>query len=76
MAKYIYITGKMGSEWTEEHNTLEEAKKAANYDWGHMCEADKKAFDYAYILESVNPDPDAPDHLDGNPVIIYKDYNG
>lgn len=75
MAKYIYIYGKMGSEWIEEFETLEAAKKHGDYDWNHQNDYDKKHCDYAYILESVNPDPDAPDHLDGNPVIIYKDYN-
>lgn len=76
MAKYIYITGKMGSEWPEEYNTLEEATKAADYEWSHMCEADKKALDYAYILESVNPDTEAPNHYDGDPVKVYKEYKG
>lgn len=73
MAKYIYITGKMGSEWVEEFETLEEAKKAADYEWDHMTGWDKKTLEYAYILESVNPDPDAPDHFDGDPVKIYKE---
>lgn len=76
MARFIYIEGMKGSEWPEEYNTLEEALKAGDYNWSHKCEADKKALDYAYILESVNPDEEAPDHYDGNPVKIYKDYEG
>ena len=76
MAKYIYITGKKGSEWTEEYNTLEEATTAAEYEVKHMCKADFESYEYIYILESANPDPDAPSHYDGNPVKVYKEMEG
>ena len=73
--EYIYITGKKGNEWSEEYFTKKEAINAANYEWDHMCEADKKSIDYAYILKSVNPDEDAPDHFDGDIIKIYKNNN-
>jgi hypothetical protein len=72
MAKYIYITGKMGSEWTEEYDTIEEAINAADSDWNHLTDHDKKTYDNAFILESANPDEEAPDHYDGDYIKIYK----
>lgn len=73
MANYIYVYGKMGSEWIEEYNTLEEATQAADYEWGRMNEADRKACDYAYILKSANPDEEADDHLNGEIIKVYRE---
>lgn len=71
--KYIIITGCKGSEWTEEHETKEQAIKAADKEYNHMNECDKKNTSYMYILESVNPDEDAPNHFDGDIVKTYID---
>lgn len=71
--EYIYITGKKGSEWPEEFETLEEAEKFATYEFNYMTEADKEALEYAYILKSVNPDTEAPNHYDGDIIKIYKE---
>ena len=73
MAKFINIFGKMGSEWTEEHETKEEAIQAAESEWNHLSDYDKKHCDYFYTLESENEDEDAPNHLDGDIVKVYKD---
>lgn len=73
MAKYLFITGKNGSEWIDEYETLNAAIAAADHEWRHTNDADKSALEYAYILESVNPDPDAENHLDGDIVKVYKE---
>lgn len=73
MAKYIFIEGQKGSEWPQEFNTKEEAIKVADYSWNHREEADRQATEYAYILESVNPDEETPDHFDGDIIKIYKE---
>lgn len=68
---YLVISGKMGSEWIDEYETKKAAIDAANYEYNHMCKGDKESTDYMYILKSVNPDEDAPNHYDGDIVKIY-----
>ncbi len=66
--RYILIDHKRHDEFTQEFDDLGEAIKAGQYDWDRMTNADKKLRSEYYVLESVNPDEDAPDHYDGNPV--------
>ena len=69
--KYIVVQESRGDEFDNEFDTLQEAIEAADYEYHHMTELEKKKCKYFYILESANPDPDAADHFDGNPVKEY-----
>ena len=52
----------------DEFETAEEAIKTGKREWSHTCESDRKKCKEFYVLESVNPDENAEDHLDGNPI--------
>lgn len=56
-----------GDLFNTEHETLAEAVKAADRQWNQLTEQEQKERT-VYVLESANPDEDAPDHLDGTPV--------
>ena len=66
--KYIIMDSKKGDLFTKEFDSEEDAVKEAKAEWDHLSKADKEARDYFFVLESVNPDEDAEDHYDGNPV--------
>lgn len=51
-----------------EYNDLESAKKKADSIFQHLTESEVKKRDGLYVLESVNPDENAEDHHDGDPV--------
>ena len=71
--RYIVIDErKSGDFFTEEFDSKDEAINSAKYDWNHRAEHDKKRTERFYVLESVNPDEDADDHFDGNPVFTLK----
>ena len=53
--RYVVVDEKRGDVFTSEHSRLEDAIKHARYHGG-------------YVLESINPDEDAIDHMDGNVV--------
>ena len=57
-----------GDIFTEERETLQEAIKEADREWHYLTGREKEQRTI-YVLESVNPDEDAPDHFDGN--IVY-----
>lgn len=63
--KYILTIGTRGNEEIREFADADKAIKEGDYIWNHMCEADKKATQYMYVLESINPDEDADNHFDG-----------
>lgn len=54
-----------GDVWTkefeDEHQAIEEAKDQ----WYHLTASERKNR-RVYVLKSVNPDEEAPDHLDGD----------
>lgn len=52
----------------KEFETEREAVTFAEGMWASMSSHDKKHSTAFYVLESVNPDVDAEDHFDGNPV--------
>lgn len=70
--KYIVIDTRKNDEFTKEFEKAEEAIAWAEYEWSRMTEHDKKDCAAYYVLESVNPDEDADDHLDGNPIKVFK----
>lgn len=71
--KYILIDWvKDGDMFTEEFETVEEAVETASYEWEQLSTHDKNRRSEFYVLESVNPDEDAEDHLDGDIVKRWK----
>lgn len=75
MAKYVAVNNCVsaaGAIFTEEFDSVEEAIKSAEHEWYMLSDNDKKKRDAFYVLESVNPDIDAEDHLDGDPVRVWK----
>lgn len=70
--KYIIIDERKNDFFTEEFEDRDEAINTAEYDWDRRTEYDKKHTDRFYVLESVNPDEDADDHFDGNPILVLK----
>ena len=54
--------------FTEEFETADKAIQAGKNEWARLNDTDRKNCVEFYILESVNPDEDAEDHLDGNPI--------
>ena len=73
--KYIVIDEHKdgyGDVFTKEFDDKIEAIEEAKNQW-HYLTAQEKKIRYIYVLESVNPDPDADDHLDGDPVWTYEE---
>ena len=67
--KYILMDQiKNGDLFTKEFNNLDEAIKAGETDFNHLSEYDKNRREYFFVLETVNPDENAMNHYDGNPV--------
>lgn len=52
-----------------ETNSLDEAIAKLFDEWRHLTTGERKNLETLRILESWNPDEDAPDHYDGNVVI-------
>jgi len=68
--KYIVIDERKdgtGDIFSVEFAELKPAIEEAGRQWGHLTAAEKEDREI-FVLESVNPDPDAEDHFDGNPV--------
>ena len=70
--KYIIIDERMNDFFTEEFESKDEAIETAKSDWDHRTAYDKKRTEAYYVLKSVNPDEDADDHYDGNPILVLK----
>ena len=69
--KYVLIDVFNGDMFNEEFSGLEEAINKADYYWNNLTDSEKKKRTAFYVLDSVNPDEEAIDHLDGD---IIKDY--
>ena len=71
--KYIIMDQIMnGDLFTEEFNTAEEALEAGEAEWEHLSRVDKNGRTSFFVLESMNPDEDAENHLDGDIVRRWK----
>ena len=66
--KYIVVDERVNDIFTEEFETLETAIQEAERQFGRMTDREKKECNGFYVLETVNPDPEAVDHMDGTPV--------
>lgn len=69
---YIVMDYKDEELFTEEFDSAEEAIIAAEYGWNHLTDKEKQKRESYFVLESVNPDEEAEDHLDGNIVRRWK----
>ena len=63
---------KNGDLFTDEFDSLDEAVTSAEYDWNHLSEHDKNQREKFFVLESVNPDIFAENHLDGEVIKRWK----
>ena len=70
--KYIVMDFKNGDFFTDEFDNKEEALQEAEEQWNQLTECDQKRRTAFYVLESVNPDEEAPDHYDGDIVKRWK----
>ena len=71
--KYILIDQiKNGDMFTEEYNDLEQARAAADRQFSSLSAHDKARRESFFVLKSVNPDEEAMDHFDGDPVYTLK----
>ena len=70
--KYIVMDYKGGDLFTEEFATAEEAIVSAEYSWEHLTDKEKMHRESFFVLESINPDEEAENHLDGDIVRRWK----
>lgn len=73
--KYIVVDEKrngFGDEFTREFDDRNDAIEEAKNQWYYLTKSEKKVRK-VYVIESVNPDEDAMDHMDGN-FIWHSDY--
>lgn len=56
-----------GDSFSTEHETKAEAIAAAQRQWDHLTFREQRQRN-VYVLESINPDEEAEDHFDGNPI--------
>ena len=68
--KYLVVYATRGDEFVEEFDNKEEAFKNADYQWSHLTRNEKRDCEF-YVLESVNPDEEAENHMDGD---ILREY--
>lgn len=70
--KYIVMDFKNGDLFADEFEDKEEAVQEAERQWEQLTSYEQKHRTAFYVLESVNPDEDAPNHYDGNIVKRWK----
>lgn len=71
--KYLILDQiKNGDLFVDERETAAEAKAEARRAWDNLSERDRARREFFGVLESVNPNPEAPDHTDGNIILIMK----
>lgn len=63
--RYIIIDEVNGDMFTYESDSLECAKYEMESQWDSLSEYDRNRRISFYLLESINPDIDAENHLDG-----------
>ena len=64
--RYIVVDYNDGDLFTEEFATAEEAIESAEYGWEHLTDKERQTRESFFVLESINPDADAENHLDGD----------
>lgn len=66
--KYVLIDDTGTDIFTKEFNNYDDALLTGDKDFSLLTSLEKKHRKGFYILETVNPDEDAIDHYDGNPI--------
>ena len=61
-----------GELFVQEFGTKRETISVAKKAWESLSEYDKSIRDNFYVIESINPDEESVNHLDGNLVIAFK----
>lgn len=69
--QYILIEIKNGDWFTKYFETEEEGIKGGDFAFSYLTKVDKNHTEGFYLIKSANPDPDAPDHFDGD---VIKDW--
>ena len=69
--KYVVVYQTETDWFTKDFEKKEAAIKHADYMWNHLTDAEKRKCPDFYVLESVNPDEEAENHLDGDYVKKY-----
>lgn len=64
--KYVVIDDCGSALYTTEHEIKEEAIRDAEIQLSRLTSTDRKRRETFLVLESVNPDEDAENHLDGH----------
>ena len=64
--KYVVIDDCGSDLYTTEHETKEEAIREAEIQLSRLTSTDRKRREAFFVLESVNPDEEAENHLDGD----------
>lgn len=70
--KYIIMDFKDGDFFADEFDSKDEALREAEEQWEQLTKRDRERREAFYVLESINPDEDAPDHYDGDIVKRWK----
>ena len=70
--KYIIMDYKDCDCFTDEFENKEEALQEAGEQWEQLTEHDQQRRTAFYVLESINPDENAPDHYDGEIIKRWK----
>lgn len=70
--KYILMYDCGSHIFTKEFENEQEAIEEGQRDFDSLTEYDKKRRNAFYLLESVNEDPEADDHFDGDVLKSWK----
>ena len=70
--KYVFIDDCETELFNQEFDEKEDAINEAQATWNHLSESDKKRRKAFCIIESVNPDEESENHLDGETIRIWK----
>lgn len=67
--KYIVLDQRAHEGFTKEFDSKEAAIAECRNQWNCLTAADKKDVEFFGVIESVNPDEEAENHMDGDVVI-------
>ena len=73
--KYIVMDERKdgtGDFFNDEYATAEEAIKVAKWKWSYLTAKEKKERTI-WVLESANPDEEAENYFDGNPIFTAEE---
>ena len=71
--RYVFVIGNDNVENSIESDDKDMLIQSCKHEWAHLSYYDRKR-QHAYVLESVNPDEDAMDHMDGTIIFDAKKW--